>query len=85
MSREGTVTIVDRDQSAVVIAVQGQGFTIIELTSDWDIVVGDTIRWENDDALGFETYSNVTRGTDDEVFVQNHGVDESSMRLQMGL
>ncbi len=85
MSREGTVTIVDREQSAVVIAVQGQGFTIIELTSDWDVAVGDTIRWENEDALGFETYRNTTRGTEDEVFVQNHGVDESAMRLQMGL
>lgn len=85
MSREGTVSIVDREQSAVAIAVQGQGFTLIELTSDWEVAVGDTLVWDNDDALGFETYRNLTRGTQDEVFVQNHGVDESSMRLQLGL
>ena len=85
MSRQGTVAIVDREQSAVAIAVEGHGFTLIELTSDWEVAVGDTLSWDNADALGFETYRNASRGTHDEVFVQNHEVDEASMRLQLGL
>ncbi len=82
MSRKGTVAAVDREQAVVAIAVEGNGYTVIELTSDWAIDVGDAISWENDDALGFEHYENISKSTHDDVFVQNHYIGEQELRLQ---
>ena len=47
-----------------------------------DSDIGDTIEWENGDDLGFETYENVTKATNGDVFVQNHYINEKTMRLQ---
>ncbi len=82
MRRKGTITIIDPDQAAAAILTADFGYTIIELDPDWAVEVGDHIEWENGDGLGFETYENVSRGTRGDVFVQNHEVSETALKLQ---
>lgn len=82
MRRTGTIKIIDPDQAAAAILTQDHGYTIIELDPDWHIEIGDAIAWDNVEGLGFETYDNITRGTKGEVFVQNHEVNEQTLRLQ---
>jgi hypothetical protein len=82
MSRNGIVAIVDMDQSALAIRTADGEYTIVEIASDWKPQVGDRIVWDNDDGLGFETYRNASRNDEGDVFVQNHYVDERTMRRQ---
>ena len=84
MRRKGTITIIDPDQSAAAILTADFGYTIIELDPDWIVEVGDQIEWENGEGLGFETYENVSKGSQGDVFVQNHEVTETALRLQFG-
>ena len=82
MRRSGTIAIIDLDQCAVAIATGPDEYTIVEIDPAWRIDVGDAVEWENGDGLGFETYENVSKGSDGDVFVQNHYVDEKAVRLQ---
>ena len=82
MSRQGTIAVIDRDQSAIAIRTADGEYTIVEVGPEWTLDPGDVIAWDNDEALGFDTYRNVGKGTEGDVFVQNHYVDEQSMRLQ---
>ena len=45
----------------VAIATQDDGYTIIELLSEWDVEVGDEIIWAHGHRLGSEIYQNVTK------------------------
>jgi len=67
----------------VAIATEDDGFTIIELLSDWNIEVGDSIEWSNGHGLRHEIYENVTKGSRATVYVQNHAVNASSLREQL--
>lgn len=82
MRRKGTIAVIDLDQCAIAIATAKDEYTVVEIDPDWRIDIGDTIEWENGDDLGFETYENVTKATNGDVFVQNHYVNEKTMRLQ---
>lgn len=82
MRRKGTIAVIDLDQCAIAIATAADEYTIVEIDPDWRIDVGDAIEWENGDDLGFETYENVSKGSTGDVFVQNHYVNEKTMRLQ---
>lgn len=84
MRRTGTITLIDPDQGAAAILTADYGYTIIELDPDWPVEVGDKIEWDNGDALGFESYENISKGTRGDVFVQNHDVNEETLRLQFG-
>jgi hypothetical protein len=84
MRRSGTIALIDPEQGAAAIATDGQTYSIIELSPDWSVEIGDRIEWENGDALGFETYENVSKGTRGDVFVQNHEVSEKALRMQFG-
>ena len=84
MRRTGTIAIIDPDQGAAAILTADSGYTIIELDPDWPIEVGDQIEWENGEGLGFETYENISKGSRGDVFVQNHEVSETVLRLQFG-
>ena len=46
MRRTGTVTTINSTRGMIGIKTD-DGFTIIELLSDWDIEVGDTVAWTN--------------------------------------
>jgi hypothetical protein len=83
MRRSGTVAVINSDRAMVAIATEDDGFTIIELLSDWNIEVGDAIAWSNGHGLGDEIYENVTKSSRARVYVQNHGVNESSLREQL--
>jgi len=67
----------------VAIATEDDGFTIIELLSEGEIEVGDSITWANGHGLGSEVYENLTKGSREEVYVQNHSVNQSSLRQQL--
>ena len=67
----------------VAIATEDDGFTIVELLSEWDLEVGDTVAWANGYGMGHEIYENLTKGSREEVYVQNHAVDKSSLRQQL--
>ena len=81
MRRSGTVAVINF--AMVAIATEDDGFTIIELLSDWNIEVGDAIAWSNGHGLGHEIYENVTKSSRATVYVQNHAVNESSLREQL--
>jgi hypothetical protein len=84
MRRKGTIAIIDPDQGAAAILTAESGYTIVELDPDWPVDIGDRIEWENGEALGFETYENISKGTRGDVFVQNHEITEQALRLQFG-
>ena len=79
--RSGTVADINPIRGMVAIATEDDGYTIIELLSDWNI--GDSIVWANGHGLGSEVYENVTKGTSEEVYVQNHAVSPDNLRQQL--
>jgi hypothetical protein len=83
MRRSGKVAAMNPSRGMVAVLTEDGGFTIIELTSGWDLEVGDDLSWRNGYGLGFETYENLTQGTSEEVFVQNHDVPSSQLRAQL--
>lgn len=85
MRRTGQVAEINATRGMVAIATGDDGFTIIELVSGFDWEVGDSMAWSNGYGLGFEIYENLTKGTMEEVFVQNHAVNHSNLRDQLRL
>jgi len=83
MRRSGTVADINPARGMVAIATEDDGFTIVELLSDWEIEVGDSIAWGNGYGLGSEVYENLTKGTREKVYVQNHSVNQASLRQQL--
>lgn len=77
MRRSGTVAAINPARGMVAIATEDDGFTIIELLSDFDIELGDQIAWLNGYGLGSEIYENLTKGSREAVYVQNHGVNQA--------
>ena len=75
MRRKGTIAVIDLDQCAIAIATAKDEYTVVEIDPDWRIDIGDTIEWENGEDLGFETYENMTKATNGDVFVQNHYIN----------
>ena len=83
MRRRGVVAATNPRRGMVAIATEDGGFTIIELTSEWELDVGDEITWANGYGLGHEVYENLTQQTKEEVFVQNHDVSRSNLQAQL--
>jgi hypothetical protein len=81
--RSGTVAAINPTRGMVAIATEDDGFTIIELLSEWEIEVGDSIVWTNGYGLGSEVYRNVTKQSSERVYVQNHAVSQSCVRQQL--
>ena len=57
--------------------------TIIELLSEFELEIGDSVSWSNGYSLGHEIYKNLTKGSSDEVYVQNHAVSQANLRKQL--
>ena len=83
MRRSGIVAAMNTNRGMVAIATEDDGYTIIELLSEFELEIGDEITWENGHGLGSEIYHNLTRGTSEEVYVQNHAVTNASLRQQL--
>jgi hypothetical protein len=83
MRRTGKVAVINPHRAMVAISTDDDGFTIIELLSDFDLEVGDQIAWPNGYGLGSELYENLSKNTRSEVFVQNHSVSNSNLRQQL--
>ena len=81
--RAGIVAGMNPRRGMVAIATQDDGFTIIELLSDFELQIGDKIVWRNDYGLGSELYRNATRDLTAEVYVQNHAVHQAHLRRQL--
>jgi hypothetical protein len=83
MRRTGIVAAINSKRGMVAIATEDDGFTIIELLSDFELEVGDKMAWANGYGRGSEIYENQTKGSSEEVNVQNHAVTKSSLRQQL--
>jgi hypothetical protein len=81
--RKGIVAAMNPSRGMVAIATEDDGYTIIELLSDFELEVGDEMTWEHGHGLGSETYENVTKGIREEVYVQNHGVTVANLKQQL--
>jgi hypothetical protein len=83
VGRNGTVAAMNPNRGMVALATEDDGYTIIELLSEFELEIGDRVTWENGHGLGSEIYHNVTKGTHEEVYVQNHGVSSGNLRQQL--
>ena len=83
MRRSGRVAAMNLQRGMVAIATEDGDYTIIELTTDWELDIGDEVTWPDGYALGFETYQNLTRQTRCEVIVQSHDVSRSFLEQQL--
>ncbi len=83
MSRSGTVAEMNPKRGMVAIATEDNGYTIIELLSEFEMAIGDRMSWANDYGLGSERYTNKTRGQTERVYVQNHAVSRANLRQQL--
>ncbi len=80
----GTVHATNPTRDRIAIATGRNEFTIIEAKTT-AFEVGDRVEWQNDSALGPETYRNLTKGTAIPVNVQNHWVRPQQVREQLFL
>ena len=81
--RSGTVKEVNSRRGMVGILTEDDAFTIIELLSEDEFQVGDFLTWEDGYGMGHTDYRNVTKGFVAEVYVQNHSVHASLLRVQL--
>lgn len=83
MQRSGVVAHINPRRGMAAIATDDDGYTIIELLSDFELEVGDKMMWANGYGMGSEIYKNLTKGTQEEVYVQNHAVSQANLRQQL--
>jgi len=83
MQRNGTIAAINPKRGMVAIATEDDGFTVIELLSEFELDIGDSVSWLNGYGLGHEIYKNLTKGSSEEVYVQNHGVNRAKLRKQL--
>lgn len=83
MKRYGTVAAINSQRGMVAISTQDDGYTIIELLSDFELTIGDEMTWGNGHGLGHERYQNLSNLTSEEVYVQNHAVSKQHLRQQL--
>jgi hypothetical protein len=82
MKRIGTVAEINLNRGMVAIATD-EVFTIIELLSEFELEVGDSISWSNGFGLGHEIYENLTKNISKKVYVQNHNVSKANLYKQL--
>ena len=80
---KGRVYAINRNSGMVAIETELHGFTIIELSTDAGIEMGDELSWEGDLKMGAETYNNVSTNRPVDVFVRNHLVSKNDLRRQL--
>lgn len=83
MERNGTVVAMNPSRGMVAIETEDDGFTIVELLSEWDVEIGDAVVWANGYGLGSEVYENRTKRSRSTVYVQNHSVNRAILRQQL--
>ena len=83
MQRNGTVVALNPTRGMVAITTEDDGFTVIELLSDFELEIGDSVSWSNGYGLGHEIYKNLSKGSSEEVYVQNHAVSQANLRAQL--
>ena len=54
MQRSGTVAAINPNRGMVAIATEDDGFTIIELLSEFELEIGDSVTWSSGYSLGRE-------------------------------
>ncbi|HEX2837099.1 MAG TPA: hypothetical protein VHN77_03120 [Phycisphaerales bacterium] len=78
----GPVTHINPQRAMIAVAVEGNGFTIIELIGD-EVEIGDALSWTESMPLGGgKVYSNHQRRWLD-VYFQNHAVNPDQLRQQL--
>jgi hypothetical protein len=79
---KATVHVKNPDKGMIALATGRQEFTIIKANTS-DFTVGDRVEWDNDSALGSETYRNMTTGSAVSVIVQNHWVQPRQVQKEL--
>jgi len=79
----GIVRAINRPRRMVAILTEEHGHTIIEFLGDEDIEVGDRMCWKNDTGLGSETYTNMTKQKNLNVYALHHWVPASQLRQRL--
>lgn len=83
MRRNGKVVAMNPSRGMVAIETDDDGYTIIELLSDFELEIGDEMTWENGYGLGSQIYENITKSSRERVYVQNHAVTNANLRRQL--
>lgn len=83
MKRSGTVTRINEKRGMVAILTEDDGYTVVELTGDLELSVGDEVSWSDGYALGSEVYRNLSTEERGEVYVQNHSVSLALLGSQL--
>jgi hypothetical protein len=78
----GKVAYINQAAGMVAIATVDSGFTIIELTGDDEIDQGDEMQW-NGKPLGDAVFFNLTKGSEMNVYAQNHDVNQQFLAQQL--
>jgi hypothetical protein len=81
----GTITNINSDRGMVAVQTEGAGYSIFELPSGADIVIGDSVQWVNYTGLGSEIITNRRIGKGVEALFQNHWAWEAKVRRQLRL
>ncbi|CAH0198840.1 hypothetical protein E3Z27_10330 [Pseudomonas mediterranea] len=80
----GEVRAINRQSAMVgVYVAQEDGHTVLELRSANDIDVGDVMEWSSGTALGIQSYRNLTKGWEAEVYVVKHGIAAANLEVQL--
>jgi hypothetical protein len=79
---KGTVTHIHAQRGMVAVAVEGNGFTIIELLGD-EVEVGDVLSWTDSMPLGGGRVHSQAQNRSFVVYFQNHAVTPAQLRQQL--
>lgn len=68
---KATVVLVNQTRGMVAAKTEDGEYSIFELLGGYDIEVGDVVSRQDFHSMGGETYRNVTKSEDMDVYVQN--------------
>lgn len=68
---KATVVLVNQNRGMVAAQTEDGQYSIFELLGSYDIDVGDVVSSSDFNSMGGETYRNITKREDMDVYVQN--------------
>ena len=68
---KATVVLVNQNRGMVAAMTEEGEYSIFELLGAYDVEIGDVVSCNDFSSMGGETYRNVTKNEDMDVYVQN--------------
>ena len=78
----GPVTHINPQRAMIAVAVEGNGYTIIELIGD-EVEIGDVLTWKEWMPLGGGSVYSRDQDRSFDVYFQNHAVNPGQLRQQL--